>query len=584
MTFPQNEKDAVWVQASRVPPLQKLPEVDAYFRIYFEGAWSAELEFRQCGPKEVTALPVIASAYFDTCPFEIDIGNNQFCRAFEWINDLDALVVSTLEAGGRVTYKFVHASRQESLRELGGLTWDQYWQMHFSVADLIRPLFLKQPSLDLLKPYQLKGVEWLRTRTAAILADDMGLGKTIQCIAALAKCLNDGAVKNAIVVAPKALVPNWLNEFRKWAPQICCLPIAPSRKEREGVWITMLRRCHVAITNYEQFRGLRVEAFPVVDVLIADEAHKIRNLSAAVTKALKRIPRKNTWALTGTPIERDRKDLANLLSTIEPDRFQPSYAALDGSQLRSYARPYILRRLKADVLPELPPVVEYKELLELTSLQKSAYRRALHLPIREGGAENALARITLLRQICDCAPVTGASSKLDRIHAILGEIAATREKAIVFSYQIRPLKLLEQRLQKAFGKEKIYLLEGSQDVATRQSTLNAFRNREDSLVLLASSRVASEGLNLTEANHVLFVNQWWNPSANDQARDRVVRIGQSRSVRVVRFVCLSTIEEILEMILKKKKLEVSEIVEALNELRHPPTLAEAFAQAAITGR
>lgn len=340
----------------------------------------------------------------------------------------------------------------------------------------------------------------------------------------------------------------------------------------------MLKRCHVAVTNYEQVRELETRSVPEVDLLVADEAHRIRNLTSQSTQRLRRLKRKRMWALTGTPIERDRTDFASLLSTVAPERFSASDNQYEESQLRSISRPFILRRMKDDVLAELPPVFEHTELIELTPAQSASYRRTLRKPAIGAGA--ILAAINTLRQICDIDKSTGESSKIDRIIEHVDQVRLIREKAIVFSFYLEPLYILKQRLEHHFPDTGIFLVEGAHAIKEREESIVAFKAWPGSAVLLASSRVASEGLTLTEANHVLFVNQWWNPSANDQARDRVVRIGQDKPVRVLRFVCVNTIEEALEAILKRKAVVIHELVDLLAQLKHPLIFADGLADAA----
>jgi conjugative relaxase-like TrwC/TraI family protein len=172
-----------------------------------------------------------------------------------------------------------------------------------------------------------------------------------------------------------------------------------------------------------------------------------------------------------------------------------------------------------------------------------------------------LVLINELRTICDYDPATGVSCKADRIAEIIGNIAAAGEKAVVFSYLLKPLDLLEERLKQTGILSA--QLQGSMSLAEREAEIRRFRGDSTVPALLASSRIGGEGLTLTEANHVIFVNEWWNPSANSQARDRVVRLGQRRGVRVYRFRCRDTIEETLDRILEKKTHTFTSIIDRL---------------------
>ena len=168
-----------------------------------------------------------------------------------------------------------------------------------------------------------------------------------------------------------------------------------------------------------------------------------------------------------------------------------------------------------------------------------------------------------LRAICDVDPSTGESSKLDRVVELLGDIESAGEKAVVFSYVLEPLRTLVKRLSSNGAEIGYVTLTGDLSLEERNAAIERFKTDQGCTALLASTRVASEGLTLTEANHVIFINRWWNPSANAQARDRVVRIGQERTVRVKTFICQDTVEDRLEAMLDTKKLTFNQLVEAL---------------------
>jgi len=175
----------------------------------------------------------------------------------------------------------------------------------------------------------------------------------------------------------------------------------------------------------------------------------------------------------------------------------------------------------------------------------------------------SLALLTRLQGLCDIDPETGQSCKVDRIIHLLGRILERGEKAVIFSYRLEPLRVLRKRIVDSWGAERVVWLTGEMDNEDRDRAVSYFRGDGQALALLASTRVGGEGLTLVEANHVFLFNQWWNPSANDQARDRVVRTGQRRGVRVYRFCCRATIEESLEEILKSKRALFADAVDRL---------------------
>ena len=249
------------------------------------------------------------------------------------------------------------------------------------------------------------------------------------------------------------------------------------------------------------------------------------------------------------------------MSLLEPTRFSVR-SAKSAIGLKQEANRYILRRLKTDVLQELPDVIDTKELLELTSRQQAAYNSVVKQPLSKD-ANDVLQRFTSLRSICDMEPKSEASSKLDRIVEMMQAIRERGEKAVIFSYILRPLHVLSKRLGREHSPMRTISLTGDLTIAQRNLALEHFRSDAGVAALLCSSRVGGEGITLTEANHVIFVNEWWNPSSNAQARDRVVRMGQERVVHVHRFRCRGTIEEKLDDILRRKTDTFVNFVDAL---------------------
>ncbi len=430
---------------------------------------------------------------------------------------------------------------------------------------LTRPLLLSPPDIKYLKPFQLRGVEWLAHHKSGLLADDMGLGKTVQAITALRLLVNLGMIQNTLVICPKSLLANWEEEFLKWAPELSCLRITPTSSIRNEAWKIVIGKVHVILTNYEQMRKPpEVLQKQSIDIIIADEAHRIRNIGALVTEGIQCLKRQWFWGLTGTPVEKDVADLATLLTLLDPMRFSERDKALHPASIRAQAQPYVLRRLKSEVLPELPEVLESKETLELLPKQRRAYRRT-YQNISRTDDLGILAVINELRKICDYDEVSGESVKVERILEILQNIQASGEKAVVFSYLLRPLDILKDRIAAIMGPKTTVELRGSMIVEARDEAIRVFKKDPSVTVLLCSSRVGGEGLTLTEANHVIFFNEWWNPSANLQARDRVVRIGQRRGVSVYKFRCRRTIEDDLEIILEDKSRMMVDLVDQLAE-------------------
>ncbi|MXY82865.1 MAG: DEAD/DEAH box helicase, partial [Gemmatimonadetes bacterium] len=365
-------------------------------------------------------------------------------------------------------------------------------------------------------------------------------------------------------ICPKGLIATWERYFSRGAPELGVAVLVPPARLREDAWRTVTGRRHVLLTNYEQLRTPpEILRRTPPDLIVTDEAHRLRRSGAQVTSGVFELRPKRFWALTGTPLERDLEDMATLLSLVAPNRFAPTDAKLHPSSLRSRAKPYVLRRRKKEVLQELPPVLDTVETLELSEAQGRSYRAAVNEYRRSDEKGVELALLTKLQMLCDIDPDSRGSCKVDRILYLLGRILEQDEKAVVFSYRLEPLRELQTRIAKRWGQESAELLLGEMDSDERNHAVTRFRDDKRVLALLASSRVGGEGLTLVEANHVFLFNQWWNPSANDQARDRVVRIGQRRKVRIYRFCCRGTIEEVLERILETKRELFNNVVERL---------------------
>ena len=331
-------------------------------------------------------------------------------------------------------------------------------------AHLLRPWLLDPPPLDELYPFQRVGVAWLcrRLDRGAILADDMGLGKTVQVASALRILFNRAEIRSVLVACPKSLLDVWEAELARWAPELGVAVLNPPARLREQAWTTVAGRRHVLVTNYEQLREPpRALLEASVDVLVADEAHRLRNLGAQVTSGIDRLPRRCFWALSGTPLERALEDLATLLSLVAPDRFAPDDSRLHPSSLRSAARDYILRRRKEEVLRELPPVLDRTETVELTRVQAEAYAAAVARFRSDSRPGAELALLTRLRALCDVHEETGSSSKIDRIVERLAGIRKQGQKAVVFAYQLAPLQELERRICALWGSGAVRRLVGS---------------------------------------------------------------------------------------------------------------------------
>jgi SNF2 family DNA or RNA helicase len=486
--------------------------------------------------------------------------------ATQWALDLSPSRREALDTDGEISLLVPEVPRTQTRIVEGRNAPSTVMSCLPSVGELVAPVLRghKRPA-ELLK-YQEEGVEWLLGHPSGILADDMGLGKTIQAIVAMGELVRDGSIRQVMVVAPRTVLRVWVDELKKWDPWLTAMIITPPARVSEQVWKSALGRCHVLVTNYESLREVPTALTKYgVDLLVADEAHRIRNSESGVSQGISNISRVRTWVLTGTPVERDAEDLANLLSVVAPKRFSGMDASLPIGVLREKAKPYILRREKQQVLDELPDVHQKRIRLRLTPAQRREYELARLKMRLFQDQDEAIAMIGKLLAICDFAPKSGSSTKLEFAMELLSEAVNRGEKTVVFSHTLEPLSELSKMLRKAGGEFQPLELTGKLSPAQRARAVSEFVGNPKRLILLASIKAAGEGITLTEANHVVFLNRWWNPSTNLQARDRVVRIGQSNEVKVSELTTENTIEEMVDEILDRKGVLEASLVGGLAE-------------------
>jgi SNF2 family DNA or RNA helicase len=423
-----------------------------------------------------------------------------------------------------------------------------------TLGDLIFPFVCIAPDNPRLYPFQREGIAWLCSKHRAILADDMGLGKTVQVFTALRRVLCTSLGRQALVIAPKILVDNWLRESNAWASDLVVRSVAEigAGTYRGGA--------HVVLASYDDFtrnQRLRETKWAVV---VADEAHRLRTGSSQRARAFRELNSTYCWLLTGTPIEHSPADLATLLSYLDPVRFSARALLTAPGAVRPTAQPFLLRRRKADVLAELPPLQSRDVILPMTPAQSVKYFDVLLG--RDGVSRIYLQKIAQCRSICDFEPESDASAKLDWLEEFLARELPVDEKVVVFSAYLPVLRAAHRRLHQKWPGICRYI-SGETPSSDRHDSLAAFSGDGSPRVLLLSMGVGAEGLTLTRANHVIFLNEWWNPSLNQQARDRVLRIGQHRPVYEYRLALQGTIEDRIRDIIQRKLVAVEKIVEAL---------------------
>ena len=418
-----------------------------------------------------------------------------------------------------------------------------------------------------LRDYQLQGFQWLARLAhlgfGACLADDMGLGKTVQALAVILHCADQGPT---LVVAPTSVCANWLTEARRFAPTLRLVPFGGADRQAQ---LADLGPFDLVVTSYGL---LHQEAALLTGVawqtVVLDEAQAIKNSTTRRSQAAMHLQAQFRLITTGTPIENHLGEFFTLFHFINPgllgsrERFNERFAAPierhndreAGRRLKKLIQPFILRRLKAQVLEELPPRTEVLLEVELSPEETAFYealrRQALERIETEGGANGhqrmrILAEITRLRQAC-CHPrlvlpeSTLPGAKLALFAEVVGELLDNGHKALVFSQFVGHLALIRAYLDEHAIPYRY--LDGSTPARERQREVEAFQAGQGDLFLI-SLKAGGLGLNLTAADYVIHMDPWWNPAVEDQASDRAHRIGQQRPVTVYRLVARNTIEE-----------------------------------------
>jgi SNF2 family DNA or RNA helicase len=400
----------------------------------------------------------------------------------------------------------------------------------------------------------MEGIAFLFPRSAAILADEMGLGKTMQAITSIRMLLLSGELQNVLLVCPKPLVTNWMREFRQWAPEIPLAIIEGDSAKRNWIWTNP--QAPVKIANYElMMRDHEIlhEQGLHFDLVVLDEAQRIKNRNSSTSEIIRSIPRSRSWALTGTPIENSVEDLVSIFEFLSPGYLR------DDMHLKSLGkatRDYILRRTKDKVLTDMPPKLFRPAELELTGDQRASYKSAeedgiiqLSEMAESVTIHHVFELVLRLKQICNFDPVTGASAKLERLEADLEEVAASGQKAIIFSQWVETLDVLNERLAKYHPLQ----YHGRIPSNKRDGVIDQFKNNPKNKVILMSYGAGAVGLNLQFCHYVFLFDRWWNPAVEDQAINRAHRLGVKQPVTVTRMMSLETIEQRIHDVLEQKR-------------------------------
>ena len=418
--------------------------------------------------------------------------------------------------------------------------------------------------------YQRDGIRVLIAREAVLLADDMGLGKTVQAAAALRILFRLRRIDSALLVVPAGLILQWRRALREWAPELRTSTIRGVASERASQWQAPV---HVYLTSYETVRAdftENVSSPPrrrVWDVVVLDEAQRIKNRDSEISRVCKRLPRRRAWALTGTPLENRIDDLASICEFVQPwnEGDEPLRLAA-GPELLERHRSLQLRRRKSEVLSQLPAKTVIEIALQIAGEQRTSYERAERdgiLRLEELGEEvritHVLELITRLKQICNSCPASGESAKLDDIEARLETLSAEGHKALIFS-QYTAAHGVREIVDRLRRFEPVAYT-GALTMGERDRAITTFKSSPTHKALVLSLRAGGQGLNLQEASYVFHFDRWWNPAVENQAEDRSHRLGQTSPVTVYKYVCDNTIEERIAAILRDKQELFDQLVD-----------------------
>lgn len=441
-----------------------------------------------------------------------------------------------------------------------------------------------------LRNYQKTGFKWLKALSAygfgGILADDMGLGKTLQILALILSEKGENT-SPTLVIAPTSLLYHWQDEAHKFAPELRLTVIAGNQAERLAL-LKEIGSSDLVVTSYGLVkRDIAFYEGQHFKYCILDEAQNIKNPNTIGAKTVKQIKAGGYFALTGTPVENSLTELWSIFDFLMPgylfnhNKFQNRFEnpiikkhdpqAMD--DLRRYISPFVLRRMKKEVLKELPEKIENKMSSLMTAEQRKLYLAYLMKAKKEfqdevltHGFEKSqikiLSILTRLRQIC-CHPslfienYAGGSGKLELLMEILQEAMDGGHRILVFSQFTSMLSLIKLKLDHA--AISYHYLDGSTSSEDRMRLVHSF-NAGEKKVFLISLKAGGTGLNLTGADVVIHYDPWWNPAAEDQATDRAYRIGQKNAVQVIKLISKDSIEEKIYDLQQKKKALIDAVI------------------------
>lgn len=445
-----------------------------------------------------------------------------------------------------------------------------------------------------LRPYQERGYQWLAAMRelgfGALLADDMGLGKTVQVISVLLDNASRGGGQS-LIVCPTSLLGNWQRELSRFAPKLRLYVHHGSGRCHGERFVAACRGCDVILTTY-QLAGRDAGELRALEwgTVVLDEAQYIKNFGTKQAQSVMKLSAVHRIAMTGTPVENRLSELWSIFHFLNPGylgshaSFRARYQAGAGEQtgelqkLRRLVAPFMLRRLKSDpdIRKDLPEKIELKSYCPLSAEQVRLYRSVTEELMANIGRRDGIARkglvlssLTRLKQICDHPDLVAEraragnpalrSGKLERLGDLLDIITDSGEAALIFTQYVRMGELLQEILADRYG-ERPFFLHGGVAKADRDRMVRLFQEGGGSPLFVLSLKAGGVGLNLTRANHVVHYDRWWNPAVENQATDRVFRIGQEKNVEVHKLICQGTLEERIDELIERKKALSEQVV------------------------
>ncbi|MDR1301162.1 MAG: DEAD/DEAH box helicase family protein [Treponema sp.] len=435
-----------------------------------------------------------------------------------------------------------------------------------------------------LRHYQERGYNWICSLLLAgfgcVLADDMGLGKTIQSITALLWLKEEGLLGNhSLIIAPAALLENWEQELSRFAPAL-------SVSRYHGTKRNLADEHDVFLTTYQTAvrDSTKLQEHPF-SLLIVDEAHLMKNADTRGAKTVKQLKSQYRLALSGTPVENRLEDMRSLFDFILPgylgtaSQFRDEYRfpievmrqKEKAEVLKKITAPFLLRRLKTDknIIADLPEKITSNEYAVLEKEQAALYESIVTETMKKSEAMEeepqsraalVLGLLTALKQVCDHPRVydkespalSQYSGKAQLLLTLVESILANREKVLIFSQYVEALHCLEAIIRNELG-EMTWMYHGGMAQKKRSQVIDRFQTDPSARILLVSLKAGGLGLNLTAASRVIHYDLWYNPAVENQATDRVFRIGQTRNVFVHRFITKGSFEEKIDAMLKSKR-------------------------------